>query len=229
MTGKTHRVGGMLCALGGYVLLQSNGLLLRNVNPLVQLAIIYPFALYGSVVSDLDHHANSIPCRDIISLFINRVFHLTSGIRGTMPDKSVGSKLLSVFDAKHRSWQTHSDLFLICLIVLAVSFMRNDYTSVNSSIVLLIFTGLVLGIISHLILDMLTPEGIWCIASTLLGRLLDNKVLPRKISFVPDTKFFRTGGPWEFIVYRVLWLICIIIFLSILLDMSPFTLSFFKG
>ena len=79
MTGKTHRVGGMLCVLGGFTYLESKGLLLRNVNPLLQLTVMYPFALYGSIVSDLDHNANSIPSKDIVSIAINRVLHLTSG------------------------------------------------------------------------------------------------------------------------------------------------------
>ena len=37
MTGKTHRVGGMLCVLGGFTYLESKGFLLINVNPLLQL------------------------------------------------------------------------------------------------------------------------------------------------------------------------------------------------
>ena len=36
MTGKTHRVGGMVCVLGGFTYLESKGLLLRDVNPLLQ-------------------------------------------------------------------------------------------------------------------------------------------------------------------------------------------------
>ena len=60
MTGKTHRVGGMLCVLGGFTILDSKGMLLGNVSPMIQLVMMYPFALYGSVVSDLDHHVKSI-------------------------------------------------------------------------------------------------------------------------------------------------------------------------
>ena len=67
MTGKTHRVGGMLCCLGGYTLLEANGMLLGDVNPLLQLTIMYPFAIYGSTVSDLDHHWQSAPSKDIVS------------------------------------------------------------------------------------------------------------------------------------------------------------------
>ena len=83
MTGKTHRVGGMIWVLGGFTYLESKGLLLRNVNPLLQLTVMYPFALYGSIVSDLDHNANSIPSKDIVSVAINRVLHLTSGLKET--------------------------------------------------------------------------------------------------------------------------------------------------
>ena len=109
MQGKTHRIGGVLCAATGYVLLSSKGLLLKDVNPLLQLAVMYPFAIYGSVMPDLDHHWESAPVRDPVSWGINKVLHLANG-------KSNIAKPLKLFDAKHRSWQTHSDIFLILLI-----------------------------------------------------------------------------------------------------------------
>lgn len=229
MTGKTHRVGGMLCVLGGYSLLESNGMLLGNVSPLVQLAVMYPFAIYGSVVSDLDHHWNSAPSRDLVSLVINRVLHLSSGIVDKVGENSPIAKPLSIFNAKHRSWQTHSDLFLIFMIAFSFNLMNSSSMTADAVIIRLIALGLILGIISHLLLDMLTPEGIWCISTSLIGKVTKNKLIPQKISLVPNTKFFRTGGAWESIVRLIMWLICLVLFFKIVFSVSPYTISFLKG
>lgn len=226
MTGKTHRVGGMLCALGGYTILSGKGMLLSDVSPLVQLTVMYPFAIYGSVVSDLDHNWNSAPSKDIVSWVINKVLHLTSDVRDHMDEKSSASKALSVFDAKHRSWQTHSDLFLVAMIFLAMQIMGSSPYSADQIIIKLITTGLALGIISHLFLDMLTPEGIWCILTSGVGKVAKIKGIPQKISFVPNTKFFRTGGPWETLVRYVMWVICLILLVRILYVASPYRISF---
>lgn len=229
MTGKTHRVGGMLCVLGGYSMLQSKGMLLANVSPLVQLVVMYPFAIYGSIVSDLDHHWQSAPSKDVVSLAINKILHLTSRITDNMNEKSTSYKLLSIFDAKHRSWQTHSDLFLILMVVISSGMVNTDVSSANSVIIRLVSMGLILGIISHLILDMLTPEGIWCIISTTIRNVTGKKIFPQKISLVPNSKFFRTGGEWENIVRWIMWVICLVLFLKIVLAMSPYSLTFLKG
>lgn len=229
MTGKTHRVGGMLCVLGGFTLLESKGMLLGNVNPVLQLAVMYPFAIYGSVVSDLDHDWNSVPCRDVVSLGINKVLHLASGVRDTIGDRSPLSKALSIFDAKHRSWQTHSDLFLFIMIIVMSNLMSSSTNSVDVAIIRLIFTGLIMGVISHLFLDMLTPEGIWSFITLFLRKVTGKRVFPDKVSLVPDSKFFRTGGAWEGIVRRVLWVLCLILFLRILISISPYSISFLKS
>ena len=188
MQGKTHRIGGVLCALTGYTILQSSGNLLPNVEPLVQLAVIYPFAVYGSVVSDLDHNWNSAPSKDPVSWCINKVLHLTTGIRQKTKKTN---PLFSIFDAKHRSWQTHSDLFLLLFILLGfiVGLCGGGVADANGTVLKLISLGLILGVISHLILDALTPEGIWCIGLTAIRR--------KKVSFrlVPKSKFFANGGP----------------------------------
>ena len=227
MTGKTHRVGGMLCCLGGYLLLESNGLLLNNVSPMLQLAVMYPFSIYGSIASDFDHNWQSCPSKDIISYGINKVLHLTTKAREHMEDKSTVSRVLSIFDAKHRSWQTHSDLFLLVMIWVSYMLFSGAVNSADQVIIRLIATGLTLGVISHLVLDMLTPEGIWCIITTTIGRVAGVKNMPEKISLVPNTRFFRTGGKWETLVRWVMWVICLIILLNILYNVSPYRLSFF--
>lgn len=224
MTGKTHRVGGMLCCLGGYMLLEKNGMLLGDVNPLLQLVVMYPFSLYGSTVSDLDHNWQSCPSKDVVSYGINTVLHLTEKF-----DREDKFTVLSIFNARHRSWQTHSDLFLAFMIWLASFILGVSSTNADQVIIKLVTSGLVLGIISHLVLDMLTPEGIWSIVMVVLKKILGVRYLPYKISFVPDAKFFRTGGAWETLIRWFMWLVCLVLFGMILLSVSPYDVHFLRG
>lgn len=221
MTGKTHRVGGMVCVLGGFTYLESKGLLLRDVNPLLQLTVMYPFAIYGSVFCDLDHDIHSIPSKDIVSVAVNKVLHFPSMIPGYQ-----NVPMLNTLNAKHRSWQTHSDLFLILLCYLLFDRLLGSVRyNAESVIVSLIGIGFLLGVISHLVLDMLTPEGIWCIVLIGLKRVLGSKkFIKDKISLVPDIKFFRTGGPWEGLVRKLLWVICGVLFIRIVYSILPYRL-----
>lgn len=221
MTGATHRVGGVVCALAGYTILEQKGMLISDVNPLLQLAVMYPFAIYGSTVSDLDHHWESAPSKDIVSFCINKILHLTTNFRKKTKSKN---PILGIFDAKHRSWQTHSDLFLILMIFLSMYAIGGSITSANSIIMKLVFTGFILGVISHLILDMITPEGIWCTLSTVLSKVCKIKI-PEKIHLVPKTKFFATGGSWERFVRWFLWVISFILLIRILYAMSPYQIN----
>lgn len=220
MQGKTHRVGGALCAFAGFVLLQSKDALIPDVNPFLQLTVMYPFALYGSVVSDLDHHWDSAPAKDPVSKVINSVLHLTTGIR-----KKTGKNIpiLNIFDAKHRSWQTHSDLFLIGLIVLAWWVCQGAINGANGIIFRLVMLGFLLGVISHLILDALTPEGIWCILPSIIRR--------KKVSFhlVPKREFFATGGPWERIIRTLMWISITVLFIYVVYIASPYRIHFDFG
>lgn len=224
MTGKTHRVGGMLCVLGGFTYLESKGLLLRNVNPLLQLTVMYPFALYGSIVSDLDHNANSIPSKDIVSVAINRVLHLTSGLNESTGGRN---KMFGLLDAKHRSWQTHSDLFLVALMyALYQMVMETKLATVESVIWSLVGMGFILGVISHLVLDMITPEGIWSFILVGISKVTGKKLIPKKLRLVPDSKFFSTGGPWESLVRNVLWICCVVLFIRLIYLMTPYRITF---
>lgn len=224
MTGKTHRVGGMLCVLGGFTYLESKGLLLRNVNPLLQLTVMYPFALYGSIVSDLDHNANSIPSKDIVSVAINRVLHLTSGLNESTGGRN---KVFGILDAKHRSWQTHSDLFLVALMyALYQMVMETKLATVESVIWSLVGMGFILGVISHLVLDMITPEGIWSFILVGISKVTGKKLIPKKLRLVPDSKFFSTGGPWESLVRNILWICCVVLFIRLIYLMTPYRITF---
>ena len=214
MTGKTHRVGGMLCALAGYTVLESKGMLISGVNPLLQLTIIYPFAIYGSVFSDLDHNPNSIPSKDIVSVAVNKVLHLSDATKGP----------LSIFNARHRSWQTHSDLFLFIVIALFGTLLSSMSGTANSIIIQLVGMGFLLGVISHLILDMLTPEGIWCFGLVAFSKVTGKK--STKIRFVPKSKFFATGGSWEDCVRAFMWFISILLLVRVIYLMTPYRINF---
>lgn len=229
MTGRTHRVGGMLCCLGGYSLLEANGMLLGDVSPLVQLTVMYPFAIYGSVVSDLDHQWQSCPSKDVVSYYINKLIHLTSGIRDRVGKGSFLYKVLGLLDANHRSWQTHSELFLLIMTFFASMLMSSGVSTADEVLLRLIFLGLILGIISHMVLDMLTPEGIWCISKIVVGKILRLDVKRTKISFVPNTKFFRTGGKWEDMIRGIMWFVCLILLVRIIYLESPYSIEFLKG
>lgn len=224
MTGRTHRVGGMVCVLGGFTYLESRGMLLHGVDPILQLTVMYPFALYGSTFCDLDHGMNSMPSKDIVSIAVNRLLHIPEMIEKV---SGVHIGCFDLLNAKHRSWQTHSDLFLVMVIGFLWKLLSEGRVStVEGTIIRLIGLGFVLGVISHLILDMLTPEGIWCIVSSLVGRIPWVGVLPKKIRLVPSSKFFRTDGPWEKLVRVVLWGICLVLFVRIIYLMSPYRIVF---
>lgn len=212
MQGRTHRVGGVLCALLGYSFLEARGMLIPDVEPLVQLAVVYPFAMYGAIVSDLDHHWESTPSKDPISWVINKVLHLASG-------KMWKPKVLKAFDAKHRSWQTHSDIIFLLAIGLIIYLMVSPVISVTSTIVKLMLLGFSVGIVSHMLLDAITPEGIWLIGPSIIRK---KRVT---LSLVPHTKFFSTGGPWERLIRIAMWFFIIVLLLYVLYKASPYRFS----
>jgi len=220
MTGDTHREGGMLVSLAGFLLLKNNNLLLPDVNEAIQLLIIYPFALWGSTASDLDHKLDSAPSKDVFSRIISRSLHLTSKTRDKMENMRGGGKkspiyhLLGIFDASHRSWQTHSDLTLFVILTILWGLVTDrfsvGFTGVDTALASLVLMGIGLGVTAHLILDMLTPQGVWCTIGVALNKLLsllfrrEIHLLPEKLKLVPKWSLFTTGSTWEDIVCKIL-------------------------
>lgn len=177
MLGKTHHAGGSLAALVAFEVLKSKGLLIPDCNEIVQLMMMYPFASFGSIFSDLDHGPDSIPSKDPIAIGINRVLH--------------------ILGAKHRSWQTHSLLVtgglcsLIFALILLGSSIYGDIYVIEWAFLRLAMIGFICGVGSHLILDSITPGGI--------------SVWPGfKLRFVPKSSFFATGGKWETFIFYIL-------------------------
>lgn len=200
MLGKTHRAGGMAFMLVGFEVMRAKGLLLPDVNPLVQLAVMYPVSQWGSTLPDLDHHWQSVGSKSPVNKLVHFLLHLTR--------------------PKHRSWQTHSLLvtggllyLLYTLVVLGNNlFTQSTLTSIDWVILRLFAYGLILGVGSHLFLDFINPSGI---------HLYPGK----KIRLVPKNSFFATGGKWETIVYYLCVVISLLAFINILLSFGDSSLG----
>lgn len=229
MTGATHRAGGMLVSIVGFAILRQKGLLLPNVNEAVQWLVMYPFTMWGSVASDLDHHWDSCPSKDIPSRAVNMALHITKPIKKTLEkagaDKNPIYKAADFLNASHRSWQTHSDLTLFAMLYLLYMVFTGGFPSlsqVDSTIITLVLTGICLGVVAHFILDALTPEGILLVIPAVLNKLLKlfkvKVQLPQKLHLVPKTSFFATGGSWEQFVQKILrvgTVLCVLWFLFV--------------
>lgn len=222
MTGKTHSIGGMLGVLAGYTYLESKGMLIKDVTPIAQLAVMYPFALYGSTFSDLDHHWDSAPSKDIFSFIINKILHLTTKLRKS----GVSNPVLSILDAKHRSWQTHSDIFLLIVLLLERYALEVTVGTPTGLIVRLISVGFTVGIVSHLMLDAITPRGLKSFVLWSVGKITGFKFIPKKIALVPNKPFFSTGGQWEELIGKIMWVLCFVLLVRIMLYYFPYSISF---
>lgn len=215
MTGKTHRYGGFLCSVVGFALLKENNMLIDGVNEGLQWLVMYPFCYWGSVASDLDHNSHAIPMKDPPSIVVNKLLHLTAPLRKSLEKsgdkKSALYKFAKLFDASHRSWQTHSDLTLFTLLYLIHCVLTGRFVmgAVDSLLLSLILMGVATGLVAHFILDMLTTDGVWSVLLVVLGRILRKinpriKHFPQKLRLVPRLHCFRTDGSWELFVQKVL-------------------------
>lgn len=210
MTGKTHRAGGVVACVIGYAALSKYGLLLDGAEGWIQLTVMYPFAVWGSVASDLDHRWESSPVKDGVGWLFNKLLHCTSSICERL--NLSRHNVLRIFAAKHRSWQTHSDLVLAVVLVLLWQLLHGAFglSGAGAGMLSLAVMGIGLGLISHLILDMLTPSGVWFVSfiavNAFIGLFVRKKVrlLPEKVRFVPNTAFFSTGNGWEKIINGLL-------------------------
>lgn len=183
MLGKTHHAGGTVAALLAFEVMRSKGWLVPNCNEFVQLLMMYPFASFGCIFSDLDHGPDTIPSKDPVAIGINKFLRMTG--------------------AKHRSWQTHSILVTggFCFLLFALLYWLNTMYSgtIEIACLTLALIGFVCGLASHLILDAFSTAGI--------------HIWPGfKLRFVPKSSMFATGGTWEKIVFYILIVIMVLLF-----------------
>lgn len=219
MTGKTHKAGGVLCALVGVQIINSYTNLQSEINPLIQFCITYPFCMWGSTAPDLDHDWSNVEDKNPINYAINKGLHFFNELyeKAEMLGQERKLKLLKTLSARHRSWQTHSDLTLLLLMLLRYLLIDRVLggfgSSVDVDILTLIANGLILGTGVHLFLDMLTRAGITSVLLTILKKLLVSlvnrewkEVKPVKIRLVPNKEFFGTdsNGTYESTVRKVL-------------------------
>ena len=225
----THFQGGLFISVFGFWLLKINGLLLPDevLHWSLQWLLMYPFAIWGSLAPDLDHNPNSIPMKDIVSRAVYTVLHITNPVRQHLRSKKTEAELkhskvygvANTLCAKHRSWQTHSDLTLAVLVLVLVKLISGAWIigrgNLDTTILRLILTGVTMGMTAHLFLDMLTPDGITLIGMKVLNviRLHFNpkrSKLPETLHLVPHKGYFATGGKWEskvrWVVHKLTWL-----------------------
>lgn len=255
MTGDTHSAGGVLFSVLGFIILKENNLLLPDVNPLLQLVLIHPFCVWGSTVSDLDHHWESCPDKSDVNRVINKALHLTSKsyhhldekLTKAQKRKSMRYKIVKFFNASHRSWQTHSELTLLSLILLLYCIISGKFFTGGTDIAIstLMMTGITLGVFSHLVLDMFTSRGINFCLGILINKIVqkltkqrDLKVVIEKLRFVPNSGRFATDSAWESFIYKVLrlltylsvlYIIVGLVFpdlIPILVNSFPYSISF---
>lgn len=246
MTGKTHKRGGMLMSLVGFIFLKHNNMLLSDVYEILQWLVMYPFCIWGSMANDLDKNWAMCPSKDYPSRVVHAILHVASPVQALF-DKSLSERekknntvyrLVYTLNAHHRSWQTHSDFTLIFLFVTLKFLMGEKCVSlgaVNSTILLLVFTGVAMGMVEHILLDMFTPEGIKLVIFILLNKVLKMLRIPLRLPevfrLVPKMGYFATGGNWENAVNKwlktmtnVLFVLCL--FVYFIKPLIPFEISF---
>lgn len=238
MTGKTHKQGGILCSIVGFLILKYNGLLLSNVNEFLQLIIMYPFVVWGSTMPDLDHTWNSCPDKSLPNYLINKLLHITSKgedflencLSANEKKTNIKYKLCKLFNAKHRSWQTHSELTLVVIVMLLQSISRGNFnstlSSVDNAILSLILMGAGLGILTHLILDIMTVKGMVFVTGILFNKLIKRHILPERIRIVPKMSLFTGDSAWEGVVQKIIKISTAISVIVLFLVMFNITLPY---
>lgn len=212
MEGKSHFIGGSVGVMVGYIYLSKQGMLVSDINPVLQACIMYPFGIHGGMLPDIDHHKDATPLKDPVNMVINRVIHIPNVIRKSKPytlavkDGSFLDRIVKFLCVNHRSWQTHGIEVFALLVYFTYLLMTSHSNSANHKVLLLVLLGECLGMASHLILDYLTTEGVPFASISLLKVFFPKLPLPTRLSFVPKTSsgFFSTGHTWELVIRELL-------------------------
>lgn len=240
MEGKTHRIGGTVCAMAGFVTLKDSGYLLSSelISPALQFLVIYTAGIYGGMWPDNDHHWESSPLKDPASWLQNKLMHIANAPYKRLDEKmsskqkkrSMLYKTLKFMRCIHRSWQTHSEFTLIMILWLMMSPTLLGFTGRFDSVLwLLIVTGFGLGVISHIILDMLTTEGVRFALGVFIKVFFPSVPIFTTIRLVPGISAFKTGSEWEMAIRKALSLIQYALLIMVLLDLAGVSiLSYFS-
>lgn len=178
MTAPTHKQFSITWAALGALLLYL--MEMTEINFYLSLLIMIQMGKAGALFPDLDHNWHSVKEKNVLTWVVN--------------------KLLSITGAKHRSWQTHSLDIAILLTILSIRLPINLYetgvlSNANKEVLGVILLGFMVGWLSHLFSDMLTPGGV---------RILF--FYKKTLEFVPKKLLgfsFSTGSLWEDMVFRV--------------------------
>lgn len=210
MMGKSHRLGGALAMLGTFEYMRYNGMLLPDLHPLMQLAIMYPASAFGAVVPDVDHHKGSNPVNTPAGEIFHWAVHFPTRLNKRFNMKQVGvitdpesgktkPKLKARVDwidklvpLKHRAWQTHSILVTgsaLFFLWALVTYLATQYNTIDTTLLRMIVFGFIVGVVSHLILDAMTTDGIYIL-------------MYKKIRIVPNNPIFKAGGTFETVVFK---------------------------
>lgn len=193
MQGRTHKAAGCCAMLAAYLYMYHKGVLLDDIHPIVQLAVMYPAASWGSTMPDLDQSSvDTIPDKTPISIAVHTLLHIGK--------------------VKHRSWQTHCLVFTVLFVGLLAGLLYLAQTNAwlgtsttTYNVMLLLLTGFSVGVVSHLLMDFLTYEGIQLVPGVWLHPMHANA--------------FKTGTTYEKIVRCLLYvLICVETVLFVLMQ-----------
>ena len=182
MTAPTHKQFSITWAALGALLLYL--MEMTEINFYLSLLIMIQMGKAGALFPDLDHNWHSVKEKNVLTWVVN--------------------KLLSITGAKHRSWQTHSLDIAILLTILSIRLPINLYetgvlSNANKEVLGVILLGFMVGWLSHLFSDMLTPGGV---------RILF--FYKKTLEFVPRKLLgfsFSTGSLWEDMVFRVVQIV----------------------
>lgn len=182
MTAKTHVLGSMSLALGGYILMDKGGLLIPDVEPLIQLGIILPYSVWASTVPDLDQAHDSVAQSSPINLLIQRFFKIVK--------------------AGHRSVKSHvapAFISLATYLALAFNMIGRNLNGTEITILALAVLGITAGLVSHFLLDIMTRDGIT------IGKV-NIRVVPDTALFGAGTDYERIVRRLLYVLTTVLFI-----------------------
>lgn len=143
MLGKTHVLGGMSCCLTVFVLMEHEGMLIPEVNELLQLGVALPYAVWASTLPDRDQDNRYKAEENPINLAVQKFFRLLK-----VPHRGAVSHLYPTV------------ISYAILIYLLRCMLISTSISTSVCITLLIMVGISSGLLSHTILDCFTTQGI---------------------------------------------------------------------